>query len=1214
MAFSIKLFGGLVVTDETGHFIRLPTRKSEALFAYLVEHRNQSLSRETLADLLWPYSGPDQARASLRQEVSVLRKALGPANADSIVSHGDRIEFSQDEANVDLWNFTEIGVGGLSVTKQKELLSLYTAPFLDTFRIRSQPFSDWVWVTRQAQEATALRFGDAAMRQWSDDDYEDNITEIAQHLCRIDPTYEPAHRGLVEYYVKQGDFHLAKHQVRLCETALRTHLDTEPSIETKQLAATLERRSAEAVGKAVREPSQKVQTLPEQQRRFVYILSLLSDNLNEDPEEFERIEQEFALLTEQVVQARGGIQLHLGNDRIFACFGYPTTHDRMADAAVGAAFEVLAALEKRNHKAALCQIGISAGLALVSVEGKVGTVDVKVTGAVMREAEELARAAPLGAIFVDGGVQSTLSPSVELKEVSDLLNAKQAIPNHSSNGAHSYDLLRKQSHSMVGREAPLAFVLALLNQTKAAVGSAVAIVGTPGAGKSRLVEEVSEVARSQGFDIKYFQGNLNEHKSILSPVIDHMSRLGAFNNAYTETPLQSLERWLSGVSPDLAGATEYFASLISNTDEASVGGETIAKAMKEKALDFFVAQAGHATLQQPMLIVFEDTHWFDPTTCEAMGRLIEVLSGAPVCVLFVAREGEVPTVMGHPLVQHILLSPLDPQNAEILLRGLLKGTSVSDATLSNILERAEGNPLFLEEFAKALEVGVKRGESVESGVSAASSTDSEKVIATPDRLLPLLLSRIDHVPGAIQVLQHASVFGRRFSLTHLSTILLPIHIRPPLLRELEAAGIIFATHRGPETTYIFKHALINEAIYTTIPVRSRVALHKAAALALVSDETQINDSRIARHFKAADDYEDARHFFELAGDHAVRVAAHAEAIFEYTEALAMVGHLPLSQGRMRKELFLNRKIAAQIIGKHGIPTSEAAPFYIIAQNLSRELGDQEEIANAAWGLWTIHLIVADLDACLNIVCTVKQDLGDLASPVAQLIVAFMFGVTHAYRGSLGQASKYLEGICSYDTTSMTDELHSRFGMDIGLAADSFLSWIYALQGETECAAEASHRALSRAELNNNGLSHVFAHVGSATKCLFLGQLEEARQLAEIGLKGAQEMQFKHWIAQSKLQLARVADLTGDPSALDALQEALLEYRQTGLALARPYAQVWIAEAMIRRGQFRAALQELDDLRSFTSSSKEQYLDVMAYKARELALKKLEDDAIMVPSR
>lgn len=129
MALSIKLFGGLAVTDESGHLFRLPTRKSEALFAYLVEHRNQSLSRETLADLLWPYSGPDQARASLRQEVSVLRKALGPANADSIVSHGDRIEFSQDEANVDLWNFIEIGVGGQSVTKQIELLSLYTAPF-----------------------------------------------------------------------------------------------------------------------------------------------------------------------------------------------------------------------------------------------------------------------------------------------------------------------------------------------------------------------------------------------------------------------------------------------------------------------------------------------------------------------------------------------------------------------------------------------------------------------------------------------------------------------------------------------------------------------------------------------------------------------------------------------------------------------------------------------------------------------------------------------------------------------------------------------------------------------------------------------------------------------------------------------------------------------------------------------------------------------------
>lgn len=1208
MALRIKFFGGPVVTDETGQRVHFPTRKSEALFVYLVEQSSHAISREVLADLLWPYSGPEQSRASLRQEVSVLRKALGLSHADSIFSVADRIGFSQDGSVVDLRRFNAIS-SSQSIATQKELLALYTAPFLDSFRIRSQPFSDWVWVTRQAQEATALRFGNTVMRQWADDGYADDIAEIAQRLCKIDPTYEPAHQGLVEYYIKQGDFHQAKRQLQQCETALKTHLDIEPSIDTQRLAEKLERHSAESSRQNVVTTPPNSQTQPEQHRRFVFVLSILPNIQTEDPEEFESGVQEFAAVTKQVVEARGGTQLHLGNDRILACFGYPKTHDRMADAAVGAALDILGALEKSPHQNAGCQIGIAAGLVLITDTDKMGNGDLKISGAVIRDAEELAIATPQGAVYVNDTVHSVLTPAVQLKTVANQHNVKQAISNQASESFPTYDLMRASSYAMVGRNAPLAHVLANLDQAQAGVGGAVAVVGVPGAGKSRFVEEVAVVARTKGFDIKFFQGNLNEHRSTLSPVIDHMLRAGAFKTAALENPRQPLERWLSDVCPELSTATAYFSSLTSHTDDGAIDDAPIPKEIRELASNIFGAMAGRATPQHPVLLVFEDTQWFDPTTCEALGRLFEAISGAPVCVLLVAREGEAPEVLGHPMVQTILLSPLDPQSAGTLLRGLLKGTSVSENTLANILQRAEGNPLFLEEFAKALDAREKRGGLAEIGVSSANTQGDKEVIAAPDRLLPLLLSRIDNVPGAIQVLQHASIFGRRFTLTHLSKILLPVVVRLPLLKELETAGIVFATQRGQETTYIFKHALINEAIYSTIPLRNRSALHKLAGRALNDDNLRINDAQIARHYRDASAYNEAGEFFEISGDQAVRGAAHTAAILEYTEALIMIGHLPLSRNRMSKELILNRKIAAQIIGSRGIPTSRASPYYLTAQDLSRELGDQEEAVNAAWGLWSIHLMVAELDDCLSILKAVDLDLDDQASPEAKLIVSYMLGVTYAYRGSLEQAAEYLENVASFDPVSRKDDLLHRFGMDIGLTTDSFLCLVYALQGQTDRATAASNRALQRAKENNDGLSRAFAHVFSANKCLFLGQVDEARQLAGIALKESQKMGFKQWISQSKLQLARVADLTGDPDALGVLQQALFEYQQTSMVLARPYAQVWIAEAMIRKGQYRAALQELDDLREFTMASKEQYYDAIALDAREQALRHLADEEV-----
>ena len=123
---------------------------------------------------------------------------------------------------------------------------------------------------------------------------------------------------------------------------------------------------------------------------------------------------------------------------------------------------------------------------------------------------------------------------------------------------------------------------------------------------------------------------------------------------------------------------------------------------------------------------------------------------------------------------------------------------------------------------------------------------------------------------------------------------------------------------------------------------------------------------------------------------------------------------------------------------------------------------------------------------------------------------------------------------------------------------------------------------------------------SATKCLFLNQIEQARDHAEIALACAEKMQFTQWIAQSRIQMARIRDLEGDPSALAAMQSALSDYLATGMVLARPYAQVWIAEAMIRQGDCKSALAELEDLQLFTDASSERYFQHRAEQAHALA--------------
>lgn len=1198
MNLSISLFGSLVISQGGSDLIRLPTRKSEALLAYLVSQEGNEVSRETVADLLWPLSGPDQARASLRQELSVLRKGLGATHGERVFSGADRMAFDGAGAQVDLWRFNALAKHpGDDPALTSQALGLHSGPFLDAVRIRSQPFSDWVWSTRQSLEGTAIALGADALNFPAIDP--DNAIEIARNLTRIDPTFEPAHRALMQVFFERGDIDLAKRQLGLCREALKTKLDTEPSEDTLLLAAALDAPVARDGTRAVPVPEP---TRPARQRRAVTFLSVLVDIPCTDAEEFDDLSVKLTTRVARMVEAKGGVLFDSFHGRMIASFGYPTSHGREADTALGVGFDVLAMIEAGFGTATAARIGVSQGTVLVADDATNLGAGPQFIGPAVRDADRLSRIADAGRIFVDATLEGAISPSFPLEADPNDATVRRAVHPHADRGLDGYEAFTQTDHALVGRESALAHAKAVLEAAKSGIGGAAAIYGKPGEGKSRLLQDVALAARAQGFQLHVFRGVVNAQQSAFSPLIDQMLRAGG--GGRDATSIQGVLRGaLAKLGPAFSEVAPYFDALYSAADQDGPARSAVTKDTREHALDIFAAQAERATRQHPLLFIFEDTQWYDPSTCDAIGRLIDALDGTPACVLLTAREGEAPEVLSHPLIQQVRLTPLDPASAETLLRGVLPRNRMDASKIATILAKAEGNPLMIEEYAKAYEQRADLGGvSADAAIASVMDPSGGDTTAPPDRLIPLLLSRIDSIPGAIQVLQHASVLGRRFHLADLSKMLDPVKVQLPLLDALEAAGIVFAARRGDNAAYIFKHAMIGDAIYSTIPMRYRTELHEAAANVLLASRTRIDHAEVARHFRAANTHGTAARHFETSGDKSARVAAHAEAIAEYVEALRMVSHLPLSQYRMQRELTLNRKVAAQYIALHGIPTATAAPYYEAASALSFELADFEESVNAAWGLWSINLMVADMDQCLAIAEDLAAQTPEDASQTARLVICGMLGMTHAYRGSLPEAVAQLEAVRTHHGDEMTADLQSRFGMDMALTSDSFLGWVYALLDEAPQADATSARALARAAANDTQLNLVFAHVFAATKCLFLDQIDAAKIHAELALKGAQEMGYRQWIGQAKLQLARIADLQGEPDALIDMHAAMEEYLTTKMVLANPYAQVWIAEAHIRRQNYTSALSALDALQVFTDRTQERYFDRQAAKARAEALR------------
>ncbi|MFT4707595.1 MAG: DNA-binding SARP family transcriptional activator/tetratricopeptide (TPR) repeat protein [Ascidiaceihabitans sp.] len=1186
MGILIKLLGGPAFCRSDGSALHLPTRKSEALFAYLLERGGEPVSREALSAHLWPYSGEEQARASLRQEVSVLRKALGPDFADVIVTLGDRLSVRHEVVDVDIWTLRAHRRLGHDPAALLALFERYTAPFLDTLRIRSQPFTDWVWATQQSLQAEIMSLGQTALLRCNDTHDYDTATQIAKHLCRIEPTYEPAHQALIRAYLRSGDMAAAQRQLRTCQAALADQLDAKVQPETLAL---FDVSHIEAFAPAVIETNQAIQ-----QRRYVSILSVMT-NLNiADPEDFDHAAQAVSAQICDCVEAKGGLVLRASSGDVVACFGYPAGHDKDPDTATFTALDILKTLVTKVGGAPKAQIGLAYGQVLISTDD---TGNPKMSGAVLRTANSVALQSPFGAISMCRDMAAVVSPAIRLTPQRGADTFRQLAQKPDPTSPSRPEIILDHQYPILGREDQLADMSGLLKQAKRGSGSVAAILGNPGEGKSRLVHEITQEAQDLGFEVQVFHGRRSEQQTVFAPVLAQLLSLGGFASHYPS--FAEIEGWLTRRSTDLTPTTPYFDALITSSEPSKSQEASFSNDARQAALNIFAA---HAAQAPPTVMVFEDVQWFDPTTCAAIARLIDAVPDARVLAVLVSRLGEEPKVVDHPFVQKIILAPLNANKAEQLLRGLLGKTSAGASTIKNIIERAEGNPLILEEFAKAI---IDQPDDETSQAITFTPTFSrgktDATVEAPSRLLPLLLSRIDAVPGALQTLQYACVFGRRFTSSNLKEVLKPARASKQLMAELVGAGILFATHKTSDTSYIFKHALIGEAIYSTIPKGERPTMHTAAAEALLTGEDHLNFSEIARHFRGASKPLQASQYFERSGDVATVMSAHSESISEYQEALNMVVQLPHDTARLRSELKLNVKIASQFIALRGIPTAEVTPYYAKALAIGETLDDADEQLNAVRIGWSIHLMVADLDQCLATLAKLAPVVKKLDTPISFLIQQYMLGVTQAYRGDLQAAAAHLGAVNKTYQDEMKEELQTRFSMDIILASNSFLGWVYALRGQRDNADAATQRALQVAQKNKNGLSLVFANVFAATKCLFLNDIDAARTHAEQAKAGADEMGFAQWSAQARMQLARIADLSDDPEALQSLEHAKQDYMSSGMVLARPYVDVWIAEAQIRRGQHQAAIATLDALEEYTVKSAEKYYNFALVKARNEAL-------------
>lgn len=1187
MKFELYLFGPPRLRTSTGQLISIATRKAEALLYYLAAHPGDMIPRPALCRLLWPRSEEAQARASLRQELAVLRRAFRDLGVEPVNSEGASVTLAPGFFETDLSRFKS-ALGGSSVKEWRAGLDLYTGPFLADVQVRSDAFDDWIRHEASSCENMALNTALQCLERTKAED--PNAAELerdARKVLEIAPAEDRAHLSLMQFYEAAGQKGRALEQYRQYEAAIDRLVDLTPSEEAEALMGRILR--SEGVLPDASDAADNTVTSSELRR--LYVLSLgLAPALNPDlgPEPY--LDALIALRRAAVTFLKdlGGHVQASADELVVACFGYPTPCEHEMDRLLASTHSLRQTVIEAGFRGDCMNIALVRGTVLVE-DGLPDGPSIK--GPPVAASVRLSQAAPDGSLVVDDALIKSIGREFGAAGAMAGFNATILAPRSQISTSPTHWLAVGRATGFVGRRAERVILRHAWARVQAGQGHMILIEGEPGVGKSRLVSDFLEDPACADARHCLFEGARHRQDLTLWPLVEHLRH--AFAIGGERNIEDHLSDWVQTLGPGFEETIPYLSAVMEIVHKGHVPQQSVTDDMKrllKVVVDVFRRIAGAGTMGQVPILVFEDVQWFDPTSLAALERLVTQLR-QKAFVIMTSRAGECPREIADKVAERLSLPALPEHDARALVEAI--GTVAEgwrEAHTKEILTRAEGNPLIAEELALAYV----------NALEAPGAAAPRGQVAMPANLEDTIVARHLRFPEMRELSQMAAVLGRRFWKSEISAALnLEAAEADRQIAPLVEGGVLSAASTSNDVELSFKHALLHEYTYNTIAESERRALHLNAArtLASLANDGKAIAGELARHYQAAGAYLQAAEQFEIAGKRAAILSANAEAVNYFDNALHALemgsdGAIPAKQ-----ELDLILQKLAQVMALHGVVKSSMRNQIGRASELAEQVGRYDELIVSLMVIWSDELNNARLNSC-ELIAHQVTSLAEKSVDVDNEITArFCLGSVEFYRGQFDRAIPRLEAAVPLYSPGTVERHKMRFGNNMALLSSAYLGWCYAVHGDKDKARDAARRALQIAQDVDDDTAFACATTFAATQELFIDDIDAAERLAHQALRFCEGSNLTQWHAQTRLCLARVADKRGAPGALGDLQTALADYLKSGMVLARAYGQVWIAEAMHARNRGRDALLELDDLAEFTERTGECYFEARANELR-----------------
>ncbi|OYD84831.1 BTAD domain-containing putative transcriptional regulator [Azospirillum brasilense] len=942
-AWRLSLLGGFELRTAAGSSVVLTTRKAMALLVHLALRPDHAQSRDKLAALFWEDSPGIQARSSLRQVIAALRRLPAGGGPPLLLAEGDMVALASGCVETDVAAFEQAAAEGMatgSVEAQDLALDLYRGDLFDGVPLRAPTFDDWLMAERQRLRELAL----STMTRRLDAALEAGTTEAgvrtALRILALDPLQEPAHRALMQLYARQGRYAAALKQYQACRSLLERELGVLPEPGTERVFQELRDRRRARDGKtpavlpvpeALRsdtvpamvpgrnEKPDNLAALPEPsptasgpavkpELRYAAILCVGLAGVDEagaslDPEDAHALTTALFDRIDRIAGDYGGHMVLKGGDMALAAFGARRAFGDDPWRAARAALDIQAELGRAGMDV---RVGVSCGLVVVD-----GTRGGAVTGKAIHDATRLAARARSGETVLCDAMRGALGDRVEV----ELASGGEETTVWRLRGLHGG--AGPARHPFVGRQAELRqFRAALDGCRESGIGTTIHLRGDPGIGKSRLVGEFQRIAAEAGF------------RSAVGVVIEVGVGRG-------QDALRALVRNLAGPPVEL---DRLFEDGLLSADvrlhlypimdrplplDLRAVYEALDHPTRDRGRrDAFAALVRARSAGQPVLLVVEDVHWADAQTLSYLAMLAAVVAECPAMLVISTRVQGDPlgaewrAAIGGAPVLTLDLAPLRRDEAVTL------ASTYANAGARRVLrcvERAEGNPLFLDQLLR-------------------SQSDGEDV---PGTIHGIVLARTDALAALDrQALQAASILGPQFTLDALRHL-----IEKP---DFSVAALLGQALIRPDgESFLFAHALVQEAVYGALLRSHRRDLHRRAA-AWYADRDPV---RHAEHLDRAED--------------STAVAAYARAAelcaanfrFERAVGLAERG---LALAGTRAERFALAYLRAELLDALG-----EAPAAVEGFSAARDLAnDDTERCRALLGLAAGKRVTEDLDGAM----------------------------------------------------------------------------------------------------------------------------------------------------------------------------------------------------------------------------------------------------------